>query len=168
MHGHGLPALALSYGQERFSCTAQSPDRKASGPAMRPPFNPKLRATATLCDGQTLQVKGRAAQTLQALYEAGSRGVNLAQMSNWALRLASYVYDLRGLGLCIVTERVKFEGGYYGQYILKTPIKALDVYTPPPEIKAAQQTKPATAATVRASKSNSNSCKNEGLDNAKL
>ena len=111
---------------------------------MHTPYNPKMRAVVTLPDGEVKTIKGRQAQALKALYEAGRRGINAAQMSSWALRLAHYVYGLRGHGFVIETHRIEFDGGWYGHYVLKTKIAKLDVF---------YKTKPAPVATGRASNS---------------
>ncbi len=117
---------------------------------MGAPYNPHMRAVVSLQGGEVMTIKGRQAQAIAALHKAGSAGINAAQMSSWALRLGHYIFTLRRLGFDIETRRVKFVGGWYGQYVLHTPIDKINVHSPPPK-----KAKPATAATVQALNSNS-------------
>ncbi len=117
---------------------------------MRTPYNPRMRAKVILTDGRALILVGRQAQALIALYEAGPAGTNAAEVSNWALCFTQYVKKLRDLGFEIITVMKPFDGGRYGQYVLKTPLRSLNVLKPTPPPK---RTKPATAATVQASNS---------------
>ena len=72
------------------------------------------------------EVEGQEARTLEALYEAGDRGITAQEVSTWALRLAHYVMKLKRLGLSIDMEREKHGGpvaGWHGRYSLKTKIE---------------------------------------------
>jgi len=66
--------------------------------------------------------KGREAQTIRALAEAGDKGVTALELSSWALRLAAYVNVLRKAGLDITTVREAHDGGTHGRYILEQPV----------------------------------------------
>lgn len=82
-------------------------------------------------DGEPKQyeIKGRPAQTLLALVEAGKRGVTALELSNtWAFRLSAYIHDLRqGYGMDIITQREEHEDGWHGRYVLVTPVEILNV-----------------------------------------
>ena len=71
--------------------------------------------------------KGRVAQTLLCLVEAGERGITALEVSTWALRLAAYVHTLRhDFGLDIETQREPHEGGMHARYTLITPVEVID------------------------------------------
>lgn len=74
-------------------------------------------------------VKGRFAQTLGALVNAGPRGVTALEMQSWALRLGHYVWVLRHrYGLPIATETEPHDGGNHARYKLNTEgLTILDV-----------------------------------------
>lgn len=64
--------------------------------------------------------RGRKAQTLLCLTEMGQRGLTSEEVASWALRLASYVYDLkRRYGLDIQTELEPHNGGKHARYRLQ-------------------------------------------------
>ena len=73
---------------------------------------------------------GQFGRTLSALVNAGAAGVTALEVSDWALRLAHYVFVLRTrYGLDIETVREAHEGpagpGHHGRYFLRSPIRIL-------------------------------------------
>lgn len=80
-----------------------------------------------LVNGKPLTVTAKPAQTLQELIRRGKKGVTALEMSNtWAVRLASYVYDLRHLfGLEIEMQREEHDGGWHARYFLITPVQII-------------------------------------------
>ena len=129
---------------------------------MKAPYNRRQRGVIKFADGRkALNVQGRQLQTAQALVEAGPKGINAAEMSTWALRLGHYIFVLRNAGLEIVTNKVKFENGWYGQYVLITKVESIEVITSP---QKANKTKPATAGTVLALSSKSFADSKEALN----
>lgn len=79
-----------------------------------------------LSDGKVFYVDGRVAQTVDALMGAGRSGVTALEISNWALRLADYVFKLRKLGLEITMTPEPHEGGNHSRYHLVTAIEMLE------------------------------------------
>lgn len=82
-------------------------------------------------DGQPQQymVRGRIAQTLYYLVEVADRGLTALEMGGWAIRLASYVYDLRhdyGLDIATITE--PHDGGTHARYVLRDPVEILEAF----------------------------------------
>jgi len=78
---------------------------------------------------QIHEVEGQEARTLEALHQAGTRGVTALDVSNtWALRLSHYVFKLRKRGLAIDTERERHHGpvpGTHGRYVLRSNIQII-------------------------------------------
>lgn len=69
-------------------------------------------------------ITGQDLRTLHALMDAGEKGITALDVSSWAFRLASYVYDLRHKhGLEIQTIREPHDGGYHARYVLISNIK---------------------------------------------
>ncbi|MET3890408.1 hypothetical protein ABIE41_001484 [Bosea sp. OAE506] len=89
---------------------------------MKPRRNfPKVRAT--IADGPTINVTGREALTLLALAQNGSRGVSGIDFPGGpAYRLGAYVFDLRGMGVGIRTDREEHSVGTHARYVLTTPV----------------------------------------------
>lgn len=87
-----------------------------------------LTVTArALPDGKPFTAKGRAAETLLLLLEAGPRGISALEAfeAAFAVRLAAYVHRLRELGLHIETTREPFPGGFFGRYTLATQVTVI-------------------------------------------
>lgn len=116
-------------------------------------FKPRARLNAPI--GETLpngldavEVEGRIAWAISVLHEAGSRGVS--RLEHASTSLPCYVYKLRHkYGLAIHKVMEEHDGKYAGthaRYFLETPLTVTPL-TP-------DETKPATAATVRASNPN--------------
>ena len=84
----------------------------------------------TLFDRRTIKPVGRDAQTLQALIEAGPRGVTSQDVGGWAVRLSHYVFKLRSVyGLSIETREETHGGPYpgkHGRYFLRSRVRLLD------------------------------------------
>lgn len=81
-------------------------------------------------DGEPRQYfcKGRVAQSLICLVQAGDSGITSLEVSCWALRLAAYVHTLRhDYGLNIHTQREPHEGGMHARYILETPVEIVQI-----------------------------------------
>lgn len=78
-------------------------------------------------EGDQITVRGRFAQTLLLLVEAGSRGVTSGEASplGWARRTSHYVHILRRLGLDIATVWERADGVRIGRYILESPVVLL-------------------------------------------
>lgn len=78
--------------------------------------------------GRCHTVEGQEARALIALVGAGPVGITALGVSNWALRLAHYVFKLRRLGLTIDMVRERHGGpapGKHGRYFLRTPVLIL-------------------------------------------
>lgn len=71
-----------------------------------------------------LMLKGRYAQTLEALIKAGPKGITAHEISSWALRLSHYIFILRTeYGLIIHMAKEPHGGscpGWHGRYTLET------------------------------------------------
>lgn len=79
--------------------------------------------------GNVVVIKGREAETILALVEAGSRGVTSLDVSRagWAYRLAAYVHRLKtDYGISIETRRERHDGGSHGRYFLRSAVEILD------------------------------------------
>ncbi len=73
---------------------------------------------------------GRPGQTLYCLVAAGERGITAAEVSNWALRLAGYVYDLRhkhGLNIQAAQEPNTTGIGTHARYILQSDVQIIEI-----------------------------------------
>jgi hypothetical protein len=69
-------------------------------------------------------ITGQKLRTLNALIDAGDKGITALSVSSWAFRLASYIYDLRhDHGLEIQTIDEPHEGGFHARYRLISNIK---------------------------------------------
>jgi 1,6-anhydro-N-acetylmuramate kinase len=90
----------------------------------------KLSVTARLMpDNRAFTVKGRPAETLLSLVEAGPRGITSLEafQAGWAVRLAAYVHRLRTeCGLVIETRRETHHGGSHGRYVLHSPVEVTE------------------------------------------
>lgn len=76
-------------------------------------------------------VKGRVAQTILALVNAGEAGITAAEMSCWAYRLGAYVHILRTkYGLDIETLHEGHEGGWHGRYVMHSTVTILSSSQP--------------------------------------
>ena len=93
---------------------------------IRKPSFPQV--TAELPDGSRLQVVGREAETLIRLVEKGPRGLRAYDFPGGPpYRLSAYVFDLRAMGLAIVTDLEPHATGRHGVYTLVTPVRILRV-----------------------------------------
>lgn len=88
----------------------------------------KFWVTVRLATGSDIVVKGREAETIIALVEAGSRGITSldASRAGWAYRLAAYIHRLKtDYGISIETRRESHDGGSHGRYFLRTAVEIL-------------------------------------------
>lgn len=77
---------------------------------------------ATLPEGSKMHVVGREAETLIRLVEKGAHGLRAYDFSGGPpFRLGAYIFDLRGMGLVIITEREPHSTGHHARYVLQTP-----------------------------------------------
>jgi hypothetical protein len=92
------------------------------------PRRPQL--TVRLCDsGATLTLKGRVAQTLEALMDRGDGGATSGDLSplGWARRTSAYVHRLRHVfGLAIATRRERHGDASVGRYRLETALDRIE------------------------------------------
>ena len=76
-----------------------------------------------LCVYVFRRVAGREALTLLALVQNGSKGVSGIDFPGGpAYRLGAYVFDLRGMGVGIRTDREEHSVGTHARYVLTTPV----------------------------------------------
>lgn len=86
------------------------------------------RVVAELPDGTKIQANGREGETLLRLVEKGPRGLRAYDFPGGPpFRLSAYVFDLRGMGLAIITDREPHATGTHGVYTLQTPVRILRV-----------------------------------------
>ena len=90
-------------------------------------MNAKLAVQFRLPSGVVREAKGREAETISALVEAGPRGITSLETfrAGWAVRLAAYVKDLRTMGVAIRTTRERHVGGSHGRYTLEGKVEIL-------------------------------------------
>jgi hypothetical protein len=75
--------------------------------------------------------KGRKAQALMCLAEVGAKGITSEEVASWALRLASYIFDLKRLyGLDIQTTLEPHEGGRHARYTLFSLVEVVAIDEP--------------------------------------
>ena len=92
-------------------------------PDTKPPAHEKQKKL-TVCfvdveRGYVFCITGRQLRTLRALLDAGAKGITALDVSSWAYRLASYIYDLRHKhGLEIQTIEEPHDGGFHARYVL--------------------------------------------------
>ena len=83
---------------------------------------------AELPDGTKFRINGRDAETLVRLVEKGPQGLRAYDFPGGPpFRLSAYVFDLRTLGLSIITDREPHATGTHGVYTLTTPVRILNV-----------------------------------------
>lgn len=93
---------------------------------IRKPHYPKV--IAELPDGSKFSVVGRDAETLLRLVEKGPKGLRAYDFPGGPpFRLSAYVFDLRGQGLAITTDREPHATGHHGVYTLLTPVRIVRV-----------------------------------------
>jgi hypothetical protein len=86
------------------------------------------RVLAQVTDGATIRATGREGATLLKLISKGPVGVRAFDFdSGPAFRLGAYVFDLRGMGLSIRTDREDHATGWHAVYVLETPVTILAV-----------------------------------------
>ncbi len=93
------------------------------------PISPKVtRLTVRLSDGRILRFSGRIAWALNALIEAGPRGV--VPIDRPAPRWSQYIMSLRRKGIAIETITESHGGpfkGSHGRYVLTTELVRLEM-----------------------------------------
>ncbi len=84
---------------------------------------PKIQARRAL-DGPWIALCGREAETLMMLTAKGTRGVRAYDFPGGPpFRLSAYVFDLRGFGFPIRTEREDHAGGNHAVYQLECDVE---------------------------------------------
>jgi hypothetical protein len=85
---------------------------------------------ALMRDGRnrTIACKGRIAQTLEHLLEAGPKGVTALEMQTWALRLSHYIWVLRHrYGVEIATRFEEHGGEFPGKHARYTLLERVQL-----------------------------------------
>jgi hypothetical protein len=87
----------------------------------------KLKIQARIGDGSVTTIRGRDAETLVALVDAGAKGITSLETfkAGWAVRLAAYVHDLKRLGVPIVAIREPHDGGSHARYRLAGDVEII-------------------------------------------
>lgn len=87
----------------------------------------KLKIQARMGAGPVTTIRGREAETLVALVDAGAKGITSLETfkAGWAVRLAAYVHDLKKLGVPIVASREPHDGGSHARYRLAGDIEII-------------------------------------------
>ena len=111
----GAGVVALGAGRRTKAYHATYPRRK------------RLIVKAVRADGATFFVAGHTAKTLQALVDAGMKGVTASEVSAWTLRFAACIHSLRHKRLLsIITQWEAHEGGRHGRYVLLSAVTILE------------------------------------------
>ena len=89
----------------------------------------KLKAGFRIGDGSTLTARGREAETIVALIQAGPQGITSLEAfkAGWAVRLGAYIFDLKAMGVPIRSTREAHEGGKHARYFLAGPVEIIEV-----------------------------------------
>ena len=94
----------------------------------------KNRATATfrIASGPLVTAKGREAQTIIALVEAGTKGITSLETfkAGWAVRLGAYIFDLKAMGVPIRANREPHDGGNHARYFLDGQVELVEAFDP--------------------------------------
>jgi hypothetical protein len=115
---------AATPGQEGRSAIAAGTLDIAQSEARRKNSGTLYEVTPAKGEAFTVTVKGRPKWALDALIEAGARGIT--SMENPAPRLAGYVHLLRGMGVPIETIHEPHGGefaGHHGRYVLRAQVR---------------------------------------------
>ncbi|MEO6608254.1 MAG: hypothetical protein ABIN69_07265 [Aestuariivirga sp.] len=88
-----------------------------------------LKVTFSVAGGPAKLATGREGQSLIALVSAGPRGITSLETfkAGWAVRLGAYIFDLKKMGVPIVTTREPHDGGNHGRYSLSGPVTILSI-----------------------------------------
>ena len=80
----------------------------------------KLKISFRVAGGAIKVATGREAETIQALVNAGDRGITSLDTfkAGWAVRLSAYVFDLKAMGVPITVSRETHDGGSHARYKL--------------------------------------------------
>jgi len=90
---------------------------------------PKINARLAP-DGTWISLCGREAETLITMAAKGPKGLRAYDFAAGPpYRLNAYVFDLRGFGFPIRTDREDHAGGYHAVYVLECPVE-IAVVTP--------------------------------------
>ena len=92
----------------------------------------KLKAGFRIGDGSTLTARGREAETIVALVQAGPKGITSLEAfkAGWAVRLGAYIFDLKAMGVPIRSTREPHDGGNHARYYLAGPVELVEVIEP--------------------------------------
>jgi hypothetical protein len=86
------------------------------------------RVLAQTSDGIAIRAVGREGETLIKLTEKGTVGLRAYDFPGGPpFRLGAYVFDLRGMGLNIRTEREDHATGWHAVYVLETAVTLVAV-----------------------------------------
>jgi hypothetical protein len=89
---------------------------------------PRVLAKMATNPETVIRATGREAATLLKLVEKGTTGLRAYDFAGGPpFRLGAYVFDLRGMGLSIRTEREEHATGWHAVYVLETPVTILAV-----------------------------------------
>ncbi len=91
-------------------------------------MNPVTRLKVRLDDGSEMRFRGREAWTMHLLNERGEVGIS--SLDYIGPRLSQYVFNCRGKGIVIETVDQPHGGAFpggHGKYVLRTPMKVLEV-----------------------------------------
>jgi hypothetical protein len=122
-------------GQGGRSAIAAGTPEIADSEARRKARGSVYEVTPTGGEPFRLTAKGRPEWALQALIEAGARGIT--SMENPAPRLSGYIHLLRGMGVEIETRHEPHGGefsGHHGRYILQSAVRFVALVTDRPPI----------------------------------
>jgi hypothetical protein len=80
----------------------------------------KLKISFRVAGGAIKVATGREAETIQALVNAGDRGITSLDTfkAGWAVRLSAYVFDLKAMGVPVTVSREPHDGGNHARYKL--------------------------------------------------
>ena len=74
-----------------------------------------------------LDLVGRFAQTLEALIDAGPRGMTTQDIGSWAVRTSHYISKLRGEWVLDIETAIEKHGvdfpGNHGRYVLRSKVR---------------------------------------------
>ena len=86
-------------------------------------------ATFRVGYGPLKTATGREDQTIIALVKAGPKGITSLEtfQAGWAVRLGAYIFDLKKMGVPIVTRWEPHEGGKHGRYKLTCQVEIVSV-----------------------------------------
>jgi hypothetical protein len=89
---------------------------------------PRVLAKMATNPETVIRVTGREAATLLKLAERGASGLRAYDFAGGPpFRLGAYIFDLRGMGLTIRTEKEEHATGWHAVYVLETTVTIVAV-----------------------------------------